>query len=152
MGFAMLTGRLVVGVISDRFEPIRLMGLCGVMLFVAILLGAFATPSAPVMMFGYYILLGFFFGAINTVGPTALANYFGAGHYSKILSTGIMVTTIVSAPIATIVGATFDATGACTTGFLISAGIVAVCTICSLFVRLPKKGSAAAADQDEVRA
>lgn len=142
MGLSMLIGRFVVGSISDRIEPIRLMSFCGIMLFIAILLATYADPSVPAMMFGYYILLGFFFGGINTVGPTALANFFGPDHYSKILSTTILILAPITSPIATIVGATADATGAFMTGFLISAGIVAVCTLCSFFVRIPKKEEA----------
>ena len=143
MGLAMLVGRLAIGVVSDRFEPIRLMGLCGVLLVTALVLGATATVDAPAMMFGYYILLGFFFGALNTVGPTAIANFFGAAEFPKMLSTAILVTTVVTSPIPIMAGALLDSTGSCMTGFLVTAGIVAVCTICSFCVRLPKRGPAA---------
>ena len=82
--------------------------------------------------------MGFGFGGVNAVFPTAMANYFGASSFSKNLGTGIMITTVVASALPIASGAVFDATGTCTIAFYLTAGIVAACAACGLFVRIPR--------------
>ena len=136
MGGVSLLGKMLLGMVSDRIEPIRLIVVSGVVLFVGILAGA--TAQNAIMVYAYYICVGFGFGGINAVFPTTMANYFGAASLSKNLGTGIMITTIVASTLPIMSGAIFDATGSCTLAFYITAAIVAVCTVCGLLVKIPK--------------
>ncbi|MCL2889118.1 MAG: MFS transporter [Eggerthellaceae bacterium] len=137
MGIANITGKLTVGALSDRFEPIRLMSLC---LFV-IAAGIFVATAAQniVVVYTFYILVGFGFGSISGNMATALANYFGLLAYSKNLGTLMTCTTIVSSAIPVMSGAIFDATGFCTLAFYIVGTLVALCAVCALLVKIPKK-------------
>lgn len=136
MGGAGLCGKLLLGMLSDRIEPVRLMILSAVVLVAGVLSGALAHSSA--MLFAFYLCIGFGFGGVNAVFPTAMANYFGAFSLSKNLGTGIMITTVIASILPIMSGAIFDAMGSCTPAFLITAGVVAACGICGLFVRIPK--------------
>ena len=122
--------------VSDRIEPIRLIVASTVILVVGIPAGAAAQNEA--MLFAFYVCVGFGFGGVNAVFPTAMANYFGASSFSKNLGTGIMITTVVASALPIASGAVFDATGTCTIAFYLTAGIVAACAACGLFVRIPR--------------
>ena len=136
MGGVSLLGKLLLGMVSDRIEPIRLIVASTVILVVGILAGAAAQNEA--MLFAFYVCVGFGFGGVNAVFPTAMANYFGASSFSKNLGTGIMITTVVASALPIASGAVFDATGTCTIAFYLTAGIVAACAACGLFVRIPR--------------
>ncbi|MEG1560953.1 MAG: MFS transporter [Raoultibacter sp.] len=137
MGIASLVGRIAIGSLSDRFEPLRLMTLS---LFVAafgILLAVIASNET--MVYGYYLCTGFGFGAITTTLPTAVANYFGAGEFPKNLGTTMLITTLFASCIPLISGAVFDATGFCTFAFMGSCLFVVLCALSGLFVKIPKQ-------------
>lgn len=145
MGGVSLVGKTLLGMISDRLEPVRLIVISTVVLVVGILLGAAAQSDA--MVYAYYICIGLGFGGVNAVFPTAMANYFGAFSFSKNLGTGIMITTVVASTLPVMSGAIYDATGTCTIAFYITAAIVAVCAVCGLFVKIPKnKGEKTASE------
>ncbi|MEG1827127.1 MAG: MFS transporter [Gordonibacter sp.] len=137
MGGVSLLGKLLLGLVSDRIEPIRLIVASTVVLVIGILAGATAQNDS--MLYVYYICVGFGFGGVNAVFPTAMANYFGASSFSKNLGTGIMITTVVASTLPIMSGAIFDATGSCTIAFYIVAVIVAACAVCGLLVKIPKK-------------
>lgn len=137
MGGVSLLGKLLLGMVSDRIEPIRLIVVSTAVLVVGIVVGAAAQNEA--MLYLFYICVGFGFGGVNAVFPTTMANYFGASSFSKNLGTGIMITTVVASALPIMSGAIFDATGHCTVAFYITAGIVAACAVCGLFVKIPKR-------------
>ena len=141
MGIASLIGKLVIGLAADVVEPIRIMGAALVVLVIGVLCGAWA--SNPAMIYLYYICTGLGFGTIATNLPTTVANYFGVTAFSKNLSTVMLTTTIISSIIPIMAGALFDATGMCTTAFIVTAVIVAVCAVCAFLVRIPKKAAVA---------
>lgn len=137
MGIASLIGKLVIGLLADTIEPIRIIGAALVLIVIGILCAAMATND--IMMYIYYICTGLGFGSIATNLPTTVANYFGLTAYPKNLSTTMLTTTIISSIIPIMAGALFDATGYATTAFYVTAAIVAVCAICAFVVRIPKK-------------
>lgn len=141
MGIASIIGKLVIGLLSDTIEPIRIIGAALVIIVIGILSAAFATNAA--MIYVYYICTGLGFGSIATNLPTTVANYFGLAAYPKNLSTTMLTTTIISSIIPVMAGALYDATGLATTAFFVTAGIVAVCAICAFLVRIPKKANRA---------
>lgn len=136
MGGISLLGKLLLGMVSDRIEPIRLIVVSTVILFIGILAGSAAQNDA--MVYAFFLCVGFGFGGVNAVFPTAMANYFGSSSFSKNLGTGIMITTVVASTLPIMSGAIFDATGSCTLAFYITAAIVAICAVCGLLVKIPK--------------
>ena len=68
MGGVSLLGKLLLGMVSDRIEPIRLIVASTVILVVGILAGAAAQNEA--MLFAFYVCVGFGFGGVNAVFPT----------------------------------------------------------------------------------
>ena len=140
MGIASLIGKLVIGLLADTIEPIRIIGAALVLIVIGILCAAMA--SNPAMMYIYYICTGLGFGSIATNLPTTVANYFGLAAYPKNLSTTMLTTTIISSIIPIMAGALYDATGFATTAFFVTAAIVAVCAVCAFAVRIPKKKQA----------
>lgn len=137
MGAAGLVGKISMGIVSDRVEPIRLIVVAAIILAVGTVVGAVASSRA--MLFIFYGCIGLGFGGVNAVFPTAMANYFGAGSLSKNLGVGIMVTTLVASALPIMSGAFFDATGSCALAFYVTAGIVAACAVCGMLVIIPKE-------------
>lgn len=137
MGALGLVGTLGIGALSDRVEPVRLIGGCLVALIVGIVVAAFA--SNIFMVYFYYAITGLAFGAVSVTFPTAIANYFGQTAQARNLGTGLLVTTLVASTIPIFSGAIFDAGGSLSTGYLITAGIVLVCALCAFAVRFPKR-------------
>lgn len=137
MGGAGLIGKVTMGFISDRVEPIRIMSIAAILLTVGLLIAA--STSNPVAMYAFYFLTGFGFGAITATFPTAIANYFGAGSLSKNLGFGILVTTLVASTLPVISGIIYDAVGSCSPAFFLVAFITAICALCGFLFRLPTK-------------
>ncbi len=138
MGAMGLVGKISMGIVSDRIEPIRLIVVAALILVIGIVVGAEASSDAMLLVF--YACIGVGFGGVNAVFPTAMANYFGAGSLSKYLGTGIMITTLVASALPIMSGAFFDATGSCALAFYVTAGIVAACAVCGILVRFPARG------------
>ena len=138
MGAMGLVGKISMGIVSDRIEPIRLIVVAALILVIGIVVGAEASSDAMLLVF--YACVGVGFGGVNAVFPTAMANYFGAGSLSKNLGTGIMITTLVASALPIMSGAFFDATGSCALAFYVTAGIVAACAVCGMLVRFPARG------------
>lgn len=135
MGGATMVGKIIMGPLSDRIEPVRIVGAAGFVLATGLLIAAFAVNEY--MMYAYYFLIGFGFGGLGACFPTAMANYFGPGSFSKNLGTGIFVTTVVASTLPVMGGAAFDATGSCVLAYFITTAIVVVCAVCGLVVRIP---------------
>lgn len=136
MGALGLVGTLGIGALSDRIEPVRLIGGCLIALTVAIVVAAFASNTP--MVYFYYAVTGLAFGAVSVTFPTAIANYFGQTAQARNLGTGLMVTTLVASTIPVFSGAIYDGSGLLSSAFLIAAGIVAACAVCAFVVRFPK--------------
>lgn len=140
MGGAGLVGKIFMGSVSDHIEPVRLISISAAVLTLGIFVASFA--SSAFMVYVFYFCIGFGFGAVSATFPTAMANYFGAGSFSKNLGTGIFITTIIASSLPILSGAIFDATGFCTYAFYISGVITIGCAICGLLVKFPNKHKA----------
>ena len=137
MGAVGLVGTLGVGAVSDRVEPVRLIGICLVALVVAIVTAAFASNVA--MVYFYYAVTGLAFGSVTVTFPTAIANYFGQTAQARNLGTGLLVTTLVASSIPLFSGVIYDGSGSLVSAYLISGAIVAACAVCAFAVRFPKQ-------------
>lgn len=148
MGAMGLVGKISMGIVSDRIEPIRLIVVAALILVIGTVMGAGASNDA--MLLAFYACIGLGFGGVNAVFPTAMANYFGAGSLSKNLGTGIMITTLVASALPIASGAFFDATGSCALAFYVTAGIVAACAVCGMLVRFPARGEGGVCSKEVV--
>ena len=137
MGGASLAGKVAMGSLSDRIEPIRIISVAAFLIALGVFVAAYASNAS--MMYIYYFCTGFGFGAITATFPTTIANYFGAGSFSKNLGVGIFITTIIASTLPIISGVIFDMTGSCSPAFLLAGVVVAVCAVCGFFVRFPNK-------------
>lgn len=115
----------------------RIISIAALLIAAGILTAAVAFNGA--MMLIYYFCTGFGFGAITATFPTAIANYFGAGAFSKSLGVGIFVTTIIASVLPLAGGVIYDACGSCSPAFFLAAVVVVCCAVCGFFVRFPKR-------------
>lgn len=98
----------------------RIISIAALLIAAGILTAAVAFNGA--MMLIYYFCTGFGFGAITATFPTAIANYFGAGAFSKSLGVGIFVTTIIASVLPLAGGVIYDACGSCSPAFFLACG------------------------------
>lgn len=136
MGILSLLAKIFSGFVADKIDPIKIIAFATLMQIIGVFIGAFA--SAGWMVYAYYILIGLGFGMVATNLPTVVANYFGAHEFPKNLGTAMLFGGLVSSGVSTVVGVIFDATGACTTGFIAVAVLLIICLVAALFVRDPK--------------
>jgi MFS family permease len=137
-GLTNLLGKFLSGTIGDYIEPGRLMGLSAGILCISMLLGTFAHNT--IMLYAFFIGIGFFYGAVITLLPTALANYFGKDAFATINGTCMMVVGVSSAALPIIGGLVFDITGSYMLIFIVTAVLEGIACILGLFVlRIPKK-------------
>ena len=136
MGLAMMAGKFLWGIISDRFDPARLLVLCNVFVVIGLLVGAFASNA--IMPYLSFILAGFGYGGMMPLVPTVLANYFGRDVLSRAVGIAQLVFGVLSGFIATIGFAIGDATGSLVNAFYVTAVIVGVCALLGMFARPPK--------------
>lgn len=136
LGICMLLGVLLAGAISDFVEPLRLMGGLGIFTAIGVLIAAFVHETWAI--FAYYILVGLTFGGISNLVPTAVANFWGRDNFSTILGTTMMIGGFITSWAGTIGGAVFESTGAYTNAFILAGGIIFVCALCGLFIKIPK--------------
>lgn len=136
MGLAMMAGKFLWGIISDRFDPARLLVLCNVFVVIGLLVGAFASNA--IMPYLSFILAGFGYGGMMPLVPTVLANYFGRDVLSRAVGIAQLVFGVLSGFIATIGFAIGDATGSLVNAFYVTAVIVGICALLGMFARPPK--------------
>lgn len=137
MGFAGIVGKIIVGMLADRIEPIRLIGIC--LCIIALAIGIASVAANIFIVYSYYICIGFSFGAISTALPTTVANYFGLTAFSKNLGTVMLTTTLISSLIPIVSGVIFDTTGSLAYAFIIVAAVALMCAVCGFLVRFPNK-------------
>jgi MFS family permease len=136
MGLAMMAGKFLWGVISDRIEPAKLLALCNLFVVVGLIIGAFASNA--IMPYLSFVLAGFGSGGMMPLVPTVLANFFGRDVLSRAVGIGQLVFGVLSGFIATIGFAIGDATGSLVNAFVVTAVIVAICGVFGLIARPPK--------------
>ena len=138
-GLAALVGRLAWGSISDRFEPIRLMAICDLLIASAIVIGALAVNEA--MLYAFYLIAGFAYGGIVPNLPTAIANRFGSKCLANNLGIVMMVCGLTSAVVPVLGGLLFDLTGSYAPIFIGTAAVVVVGAISGFCVQRPDRVS-----------
>jgi MFS family permease len=147
MGLAMMAGKFVWGIISDRIEPALLMVLCNAFSVAGLIVGAMATNA--VMPYISFILAGFGYGGMMPLLPTVMANFFGRESLSRAIGIAQLLFGVLSGFIATIGFAVGDMTGSLANAFYVTAIIVGVCAVAGFFARPPKFAKEAKIEADK---
>ncbi|MFN8635820.1 MAG: MFS transporter [Chloroflexota bacterium] len=104
-----VAGRLLGGVLGDRMAKQRLMGFNLLSMVVALLLIAFGTTLAPLLVYGAFF--GFSWGVRAAVSTSLLGDYFGRAAFGRIagLTMTLASPAAIVAPI--VIGWAVDVTG-----------------------------------------
>jgi MFS family permease len=138
--FSSIGGRLISGVLGDRFEPRYLLALAVAIKTIGILLILQADSTAGVYAYG--LLTGLGFGMSLVAQFTLIGNYFGPTYIQNILAFILPITTIGGAMAPLVGGILHDATGSYHSAFLAAASCAAVATIGILLLRPVEKDPA----------
>ncbi len=136
-GLALIAGNTVIGLLSDRIEPLRLISLALLLIAIALFSAAFINNVA--VMFFFYAAIGFAFGSVATNLPVTIANFFSRQDLASKIGVEQLVLGGLSSFVGVIAGAIFDATGGLTLALIAFGIVVCVCALCSFLVRVPKK-------------
>ncbi len=137
MGVCIMVGNTCMGLLSDRIEPVRLIGLALVIEALALFSAVFI--DSILLVYCFYAMVGFAFGSIATNLPTAIVNFFGRRDLAKRIGVEQLVLGGCSSFVGVIAGAIFDATGGLAIAFVVFGIVVCVSALCSFLVRIPKK-------------
>jgi len=129
-------GRLVVGAVSDKIDlkfvllPGTLIALagCGIML----------VAKTAVYAFVALVVIGLGYGVLLVAPQTLLVNYFGVKNYAEINGTYTMISGIISALPAVVIGAFYDSFGNYNAAWYIGMVLMLMCGICIVALRPPK--------------
>lgn len=127
--------RLVIAPLADKIEPIRIAGCCALLAGISCVIGGMVSEPNMLTLYLYYICIGIGYGGTLVMMPTALANYFGATNFPKIMGTVLPLLSIFSGMVPTIAGVSYDSTGSYSTMFL----ACAIGVISAFSVRFPKE-------------
>lgn len=132
VGLFSIGGRLLGGVLGDRFEPRFLVatGLLGQAVGLLVLLVA----DQPALVYGFTVLFGAGFGLGIVAAPLMMANYYGAGSFARINGITGVLTISLGAFGPVLAGYSSDALGSYTAvfvGFSVTAVLVALAVLVS---------------------
>ncbi len=119
-----IVGRLVGGVLGDRYEP-RFVWCASCVLMIAGVVSLMGARS-PVHVHLYSVLMGLGFGSSFIQMPTIIANYFGPGAFASIMGTMSPIYAIFSAMAPFAGGVIYDTAGSYTAAFV---GVIALGSI-----------------------
>ena len=122
MGLSGVVGRVVLGVIGDRFGPMVAMTITCVGMTAGHIL--WAGSSALIGLLVTAVVYGWFAGAYAALLPAVTSRYLGLADFASVMGGvyfGAAAGMLLAAPL---VGAIFDATGSYLFGILISLGFV----------------------------
>ena len=134
IAIANLSGRLVLGVLSDKMARIRVVSIAQVISLVGMSILLF-THMNEAMFFGSLACVAFSFGGTITVYPSLVSDFFGLNNLTKnygVIYLGFGIGSILGSLIASLFG-----------GFVVTFSLITVLLIISLSIsatiRLPNK-------------
>jgi len=139
--FASIGGRIVSGLLGDRFEPRYLLAIAAAIKTVGILMILQANSTTGVYIYG--LLTGLGLGMSLVALYTMMGNYFGPTNYRNILGFIMPITTIGGSIAPFLGGVVYDTTGSYSVAFYAAAACAASAAIGTLLLRpLEKENSA----------
>ncbi|MEE8308226.1 MAG: MFS transporter [Gammaproteobacteria bacterium] len=136
--FASIGGRLISGLIGDRFEPRYLLAIAAGTKTVGILMILQADSTIGVYIYG--LLTGLGLGMSLVALYTMMGNYFGPTHYRNILGFIMPIITIGGAMSPVLGGIVYDTTGNYSIAFYAAAACAALAAIGTMLLKPLEKG------------
>lgn len=130
-------GRLIVGIFSDRTGSKKIMIAGSIFAFCGVL--CLMNVYNAAMAYAFALTTGIGFGMFMVGPPTMLADFFGTADYVKVNSRYSLISGLVSAFAAVIVGALYDYTGGYTAVWSAVLAVILVNGMSMVFLRQPKK-------------
>jgi MFS family permease len=143
LGAGAVLGRLVMGIVSDRIGRRPTIGLG--MFLQAAAFAAFTVAGPLPSLYAAALLFGFSYGAISTLFPAIVGDFFGRAHAGAIVGCLFALAGCMAAWGPLVAGAAYDATGSYRVAFLISAGLNLVAIALLAACRPPRRAFATAA-------
>lgn len=140
LGIAAVVGRLAMGAVSDTIGRRPALALV-IALQTAAFLGFTLVHGLPSL---YLVALGFGFsyGAVSTLFPAIVGDFFGREQAGSLVGFLFALAGSMAAWGPLVAGAIYDATGAYTRAFLLSAASNGVALVLLAFARPPRRGPA----------
>ena len=140
LGIAAVVGRLAMGAVSDTIGRRPALALV-IALQTAAFLGFALVHGLPSL---YLVALGFGFsyGAVSTLFPAIVGDFFGREQAGSLVGFLFALAGSMAAWGPLVAGAIYDATGAYTRAFLLSAASNGVALVLLAFARPPRRGPA----------
>ena len=140
LGIAAVVGRLAMGAVSDTIGRRPALALV-IALQTAAFLGFALVHGLPSL---YLVALGFGFsyGAVSTLFPAIVGDFFGRKQAGSLVGFLFALAGSMAAWGPLVAGAIYDATGAYTRAFLLSAASNGVALVLLAFARPPRRGPA----------
>jgi len=135
---ASIGGRLISGLLGDRFEPRYLLAIAAAIKAVGILMILQADSTIGVYIYG--VLTGLGLGMSLVALFTMMGNYFGPTHYRNILGFVMPITTIGGGIAPFLGGIVYDATGSYSIAFNAAAACAALAAIATMLLKPLEKG------------
>ncbi len=132
-----IAGRLLVGIFSDRAGAKKVMVAASVFALFGVV--CLATVRSSLMAYVFALSTGIGFGMFMVGPPTMLADYFGTADYVKINSRFSLISGVVAAFTAVIVGAIYDYTGGYTAVWITVLAIILLNGLSMVLLRQPQK-------------
>jgi len=131
-----LGGRMLGGVLADRFEP-RYIWAVGLLLeTVGILCFLDARSVSNIYLFSIFVGVGV--GAASICWPTLIGNYFGSNSFAAIMGILFPIVQLFGASAPYLAGLVYDAQGSYYTVFVGSAALAFISSIVIFFTKPPK--------------
>ena len=138
MGLTVVVGRLLVGVLVDRFWAPGVAGICLAVPAVGVFL-LHGEQSLEVALLASF-MIGFAAGAELDLMAFLAARYFGLAHYAKIYSVLYATLAVCSGTAPMIFASAYDLTGSYDIGYLIALGLFLLSAVMVLFLGPYPKG------------
>ncbi|MBI2494093.1 MAG: MFS transporter [Candidatus Rokubacteria bacterium] len=139
LGGGAVAGRLVLGGISDRIGRKAGVGIAMALQAVSFL-GFLLAGHGLTLLFGAALLFGFSYGAVSTLFPAIVGDYFGRGQAGALVGFLFMVAGSMAGWGPLIAGALYDATGGYDFTWVLAAGLNVLALSLLALSRPPRVG------------
>jgi MFS family permease len=137
LGIGAVVGRLVLGGVSDRIGRKPAVGIAMALQAISFL-GFLLAARGPAMLFGTALVFGCSYGAISTVFPAIVGDFFGRGQAGALVGFLFALAGAMAGWGPLIAGALYDATGGYDVTWTLGAGLNVVAILLLALSRPPR--------------